>query len=277
MCAPIFSEIHSRDELWWWKVSGCNPALPGLPFVMLSEGWWSGGRPFPFPSAAPGLIAVAPKRCHSGARLCSRRKPAIMHSWRSQRQARIHLKGGFIFAFLTRLRVRSSRVRVLETRPAFHTEVRKAGGGQVFLWRACDLRTPQGRIDLLFVRLAWILCDLLRRSFYSFLCLSRKLRKGTTRDDYWLLVARASLVMQRFQPTVHDAKSLSFTNQFIGHGEEGRGRWVWHHICVQVDVLSLLLHPKDPFKFRVIKNVLFLPHKLKSRGDGNRSNSECQI
>lgn len=48
-------------------------------------------------------------------------------------------------------------------------------------------------------------------------------------------------------------------------------------LCVQVDVLSLLLHPKAPFKFRVIKNVMFLTDKLKSRGDGNRSNSEYEI
>lgn len=54
-----------------------------------------------------------------------------MHSWRSQRQARIHLKGGFIFAFS------DSAARVRLTGPGLGVEAEFAhrglegGGGEI--------------------------------------------------------------------------------------------------------------------------------------------------
>lgn len=112
------------------------------------------------------------------------------------------LEGGFIFAFFSaRLCVRSSWVRVLESRSGFLTEFRRAGeeenfdrGGQVVLWCACDLGTPQGHIDLLFVGLAWITPFIFGR--------------WLKRDTGWQSVWRGctSLILERCLPTVRGAK-----------------------------------------------------------------------
>lgn len=49
-------KIHGKDELWWWKVSGCNP----VSWVTVCHAKWGGrkGGRGALSSSGPGLIAL---------------------------------------------------------------------------------------------------------------------------------------------------------------------------------------------------------------------------
>lgn len=204
-----------------------------------------------------------------------------MHSRRSQRQARIHLKGDLYLLFWLGCACDPDwfgswrRRRVSTLRLGRRGRRKKLeGGGQVVPWRIGGLLKDVMTFSLSTLRLDVIDCNVHFRAFFVSQGSSGKQRL----DDYWLSLAGTSLV--RFQPTVSEPPSL--TDQLIGYwGWEGlmssvccefgttywMCAWAYCHFC---------LMPKSHLN-SVTKNVMCLSHNLQTRRGGDRSNSKYQI